>query len=175
LNTQFKLSVREIQRAVYDLYKNEKGYKWFSLNTFGLGEHEADFLAIHPENNFCVEFEIKRSRSDYFKDFEKKLKHDMIKKGIHPCNQFYFVCERGLLLPEDIPKHLGLITVERQIIYTTINKKTRIVRKKTFRYDIAIEKKARVLHKREFPQHLFVKILTSVMNKYFNEKFKTDK
>ena len=170
--TQTSLTVKEIQQGIYQLYKKEKGYKYFSFNSFGLGEFEADMLAIHPENNFCVEFEIKRSKTDYLKDFNKKNKHSLLKAGKYVANQFYFVCEAGILKPADIPRHLGLITIEKIITYDTVTKNniTKKSKRKIF-YDVAIVKKAKVLHQRSFPMHLMLKILTTVMNKYLNEKF----
>lgn len=164
--TTKRLTVKEIQKCIFSLYK-EKGYKWFSANTFGIGEFEADFIAVHPENNFCVEFEIKRSKSDFLKDFQKKNKHDLLKKGKWPSNQFYFVCERGVLSKKQIPYHLGLITIEKLPVYKEIKKRHVTKIKKEYIYDIAIEKVAKVLHKNEFPEHLLLKILTSVMHKYF--------
>ena len=161
-----KLTVKELQQAVHFLYK-EKGYKYFSLNTFGMGQFEADFVAIHPENNFCVEFEIKRSRSDFLADFKKKNKHELLKKGMWPSNQFYFVAERGVLDRNQIPYHLGLIEIEKIPIYKKF-KKQHITKTRTeYVYDIAITKTAKVLHQNEFPDHLMLKMLISVMNKYF--------
>lgn len=171
MNTKYKITVKELQRAVYKLYKETKGYKYFSINSFGLGQFEADMLAIHEKEMFCVEFEIKRSKSDFLKDFQKKNKHELLKSGKYVTNQFYFVCERGILKPEDIPRHLGLITVEKTITNIDYKKNGLIRRKKVFNYDIAIVKKAKVLHNRSFPDHLMIKILTSVMHKFFNEKF----
>lgn len=161
-----KLTVKELQQCIYSLYK-AKGYKWFSLNTFGVGEFEADFIAIHPENLFAVEFEIKRSRSDFLADFKKKNKHDLLKKGKWPINQFYFVAERGVLNIKQIPYHLGLITVEKIPYYKEFKKGAIIKKRKEYKYDIAIEKKAKVLHNEGFPDHLMINILTSVMHKYF--------
>ena len=164
--TKKKLTEKEIQKCIYDLYK-KKGYKYFSLNTFGFGQFEADFLAIHEENKFCVEFEIKRSRGDFHADFKKKNKHDLLKKGKYPVNQFYFVAEKGVLDIKQIPYHLGLIEVEKIPTYKTIRKKFVTRQKKQYIYDIAVMRKAKVLHQRPFPEHLLIKILTSVMYKFF--------
>lgn len=174
MNTKYTITVKELQRQVYKLYKDTKGYKWFSFNSFGLGQFEADMLAIHPTEMFCVEFEIKRSKSDFLKDFQKKNKHELLKSGKYVANQFYFVCERGILNPEDIPKHLGLITVEKVTTNIDYKKNGLIRRKKIFTYDIAVVKKSKVLHQRPFPDHLMIKVLTSVMNKYLNENLDTN-
>lgn len=169
-----KLTVKQLQQSIHALWK-EKGYKYFSLNTFGMGAFEADFLAIHPENNFCVEFEIKRSRSDFLADFKKKNKHDLLKKGLWPSNQFYFVAEKGILDVNQIPKHLGLIEVEQVPVYKTFKKKHITKTRREYVYDIAIIRKAKVLHQNEFPEHLFVKVLISVMNRFFENFSKTIK
>lgn len=161
-----KPTVREIQKCIYSLYKT-KGYKYFSSNSFGLGEFEVDFVGVHPENMFCVEFEIKMTKSDFRADFKKKNKHELLKKGLWPVNQFFFVAPRGVLSSKDIPRHLGLITVDKIPMYRDIVKKNYTRSVKYYKYDIAIEKKAKVLHQRELPSHLLVDLLTSVMNKYF--------
>lgn len=166
MQTRYQLTVKEIQQAIYNLYK-KKGYKYFSLNTFGQGIFEADFLAIHPKENFCVEFEIKRSVADFKLDFKKKNKHDLLKSGKWVSNQFFFVCERGLLNEKQIPYHLGLITVEKIPIYKIIKKGNIEKRKREYIYDVAVVKRAKVLHNREFPKHLLLKVLTSVMTKFF--------
>jgi hypothetical protein len=158
-----------MQKCIFNQWKIQKGYRIFSLNTYGLG-HEADMLAVHLENNFCVEFEIKRSKSDFLKDFTKTTKHSLLKTGKYPANMFYFVCERGLIDEKQIPYHLGLITIEKITINEkVILKNKKIVNKKKYVYDIAIVKNAKVLHKRKLPDHLIQKILISMMDKYFNE------
>lgn len=166
MQTKYTLTTKEIQKAIYDLYKT-KGYKYFSLNTFGQGIFEADFLAIHPKEDFCVEFEIKRSKADFQADFKKKNKHELLKSGKWISNQFYFVCERGLLDAKQIPYHLGLITVEKLPVYKTIISGQRVKRKREYIYDVAVIKKAKVLHNRQFPKKLLLKILTSVMTRFF--------
>lgn len=175
MNTNYNLTVKELQKCIYDLYKKEKGYKYFSVNSFGLGEFEADMIAVHPEELFCVEFEIKRSRGDFLKDFQKKNKHKLLKDGKYVSNQFYFVCERGILNAKDIPPHLGLITVEKQVERQPYHRNGCLKYRKIVSYDTAIVKKAKVLHKNAFPDHLLIKILTSVMNKYFNEHLENGK
>lgn len=164
--TKHTLTVKEIQQAIVGMYK-EKGYKYFSINTFGMGEFEADMLAVHPTDMFCVEFEIKRSRSDFYADFNKKNKHELLKKGLWPSNQFYFVVERGLIDVQQIPYHLGLITIEKRPIYHEIKRGIVTKTRRTYEYDVAVERVAKVLHQNQFPQHMLMKVLTSIMHKFF--------
>ena len=168
-----KLTVNEIQRCLYSLYI-EKGYKYFSQNSFGLGKYEVDYIAVHPENMFTVEFEIKRSKSDFRADFKKGDKHILLKKGLWPVNQFYFVCQRGILDKNQIPSHLGLITIEKIPYYKEINKRGIKRKIKKYKYDVAIEKKAKVLHQRSLSPHILLTLLTSVMHKFY-ENYKIEK
>lgn len=164
--TKKRLTAKELQQCIYTLYKS-KNYRYFSLNTFGFGDFEADFVAIHPENQFCVEFEIKMSKSDFHADFKKKNKHELLKNGKWVSNQFFFVAEKGVLDLKQIPNHLGLIEVSKVTKWKVIKKKFVTKRKRTYVYNIAVTKNAQVLHQREFPDHLLIKVLTSVMHKFF--------
>ncbi|MFA5715025.1 MAG: hypothetical protein WC998_04765 [Candidatus Paceibacterota bacterium] len=103
------------------------------LTTFaGRGLWESDVFGIN-KNGYMYEFEIKRSRSDFLADFRnKEHKHRLFKErnairiydewkdgkrtgntyeNIQIPNRFFFVCEEGLLLKNDIPEYAGLITI----------------------------------------------------------------
>jgi hypothetical protein len=76
---------------------------------------------------YGTEFEIKVSKKDFLKDFEKKktksvfdkeqrmwinaetFKHDMLKEGKSKLKHFYFCVPEGLVSLGDIPDHAGLI------------------------------------------------------------------
>ena len=97
---------------------------------YGRGFDEADVLGIN-RNGFIYEYEIKRSRADYLADFKNKtFKHtklrerdairiyDEYKNGHRTGNKnefvvipnnFYFVCEEGLIKKEEVPEYAGLI------------------------------------------------------------------
>jgi len=100
------------------------------LTTFsGRGIHEADVFGIN-NNGYMYEFEIKRSRSDFYSDFKNKdSKHRNLRnrEAIHNYdewkngkktgettqyiiipNRFYFVCKEGLLNVSDMPEYAGL-------------------------------------------------------------------
>lgn len=79
---------------------------------------EADILVINAEG-FSHEFEIKLSRSDFKNDFkknyqnaktkEKFLKHDKISCGDYLCNRFSFLIPMGMIEPDEIPSHCGIV------------------------------------------------------------------
>lgn len=92
---------------------------------------ESDFFILQ-RNNFCVEFEIKISKSDFKADFNKEDKHIFLKTGIvtkkkyvsnqlqliqtksnHRPNKFYYVTPHGLLNIDDIPEYSGLIEIDK--------------------------------------------------------------
>lgn len=83
---------------------------------------EADVLFI-SKNLKIIEFEIKTSRSDFFKD-KKKIRNEILKydfldgfKSFIPYyqskrpNQFFYVCPHGLVSKKEIPNNYGLIEV----------------------------------------------------------------
>jgi hypothetical protein len=79
---------------------------------------EADILVVDVEG-FSHEFEIKYSKNDFRNDFKKKyenaatkekfLKHDKISCGDYICNRFSFLLPMGMIDPEKIPEHCGII------------------------------------------------------------------
>ena len=84
-----------------------------------LGRFECDVLKISKAGQL-TEYEIKVSRADFKKDFEKYYslyfgtgyknitKHDVIREGKR-VNRFYYVVPNGLIKPEEVPVGFGLI------------------------------------------------------------------
>lgn len=79
---------------------------------------EADILIINSAG--CShEIEIKLSKADFKNDFKKQyqhhntkenfLKHDKISCGDYPCNRFSFLLPQGMIEPDSIPLHCGII------------------------------------------------------------------
>lgn len=68
----------------------------------------------------AVEFEIKMSREDLLKDFDKRMtfgginpmKHDMLASGKSIMSKFWFVVPEGLITASECPQHCGLITFD---------------------------------------------------------------
>lgn len=76
-----------------------------------------DFFTMDPLKKSCIEVELKVSRSDYLKDFEKKIdvggtrrnKHVLLAKGQLFVKQFYFLMPERMAAAVEIPDHCGLI------------------------------------------------------------------
>lgn len=158
------LSAKEIQIALYREYRG-RGWNTFSSNTKAFKSKdswtyfEADFIGIN-KSLFITEFEIKRSRQDFWNEFEnKKSKHRALKEGKH-VNYFYFVCEKGLIKLDDIPDHSGLIYVEK---IPKINKLSTT----PINYKIEVVRTAPRLHTRKCSEYQVIQYLKSVMFKYF--------
>lgn len=146
------------QRLYYYLYKthypivpNSYIYQW-----------ESDLLAIHKNNNYITEYEIKISRGDYKNDFKKLEKHNIIKDAFElNCNYnstpnyFYYVTPVGLLDKSEVPDPFGLIEVG------------------IFRPRIV--KKALIIHKEKTINGIEVQLLKKVYYKYWNKFKKNEK
>jgi hypothetical protein len=111
----------------------ERQFPIFLTSFAGRGFSEADVLGIN-RNGYIYEYEIKRSRSDFFADFKNKTyKHrnlkdrnathtyDAWKNGkrtgdtyelILIPNRFFYVCEKGLISINEVPEYAGLIYVQ---------------------------------------------------------------
>lgn len=105
--------------ALRNFIMGERNYKAFCPrvhNFFGYGS-ESDVIAINGRR-FLVEFEIKLTKADFFKDKDKIThyqkqhinKHDFYKQGL-ASSMFYFVAPKGVLTIDDIPEWAGLIEV----------------------------------------------------------------
>lgn len=82
------------------------------LKNFYYKGFEADFFRLQS-NGYIIEYEIKTSRSDFFRDFLKKDKHEQIQSG-QRCNRFYFVVPTCLVKIAEIPECYGLIYVNEK-------------------------------------------------------------
>lgn len=106
--------------ALRNFIMGERNYKAFCPrvhNFFGYGS-ESDVIAINGRR-FLVEFEIKLTKADFFKDKDKIThyqkqhinKHDFYKQGL-ASSMFYFVAPKGVLTIDDIPEWAGLIEIK---------------------------------------------------------------
>ncbi len=132
-------------------YFNTSNYPYFSCNTNALS-HEADFVAV-SRSNYITECEIKISRSDFLKDFKKVDKHLRMSSrkwdSLARPNYFYFVCPGGLIHENEVPEYAGLIWVGDRGICLVI-------------------KNAPLLHKVKASEGTIIRLLRSVMYKYFS-------
>jgi hypothetical protein len=100
-----KMTAEDIQRLLKkrhnkDVYVPEckNGSTWFN-------EHlRLDGIAIARSwaNPFVIGYEIKVERSDFLKD-------DKVNLYAEYCNQLYYVCPHGLIQPEEVGSHMGLM------------------------------------------------------------------
>jgi len=90
---------------------------------------ESDLVVV-TKKYYYIEYELKTSKPDFLRDFKKSshgvLKHDHLKDGknrianfrtnplIPRPKYFYFVTPKGLVDPEDIPKHCGLLEFDKE-------------------------------------------------------------
>jgi hypothetical protein len=100
------------------------------IPNFFVGAYEMDLCQI-TRAGLMVEYEIKISRSDFFNDFKKGNKHDVIKSGSR-CNRFFFITPRGLLNLNEIPPQYGLIEYDNQFNTMCIIKPAKILSKIDF-------------------------------------------
>jgi hypothetical protein len=145
------MNSHNIINALYYFF-NKKNCSYFSCNTNAL-DFESDFLAVN-KSDFVFECEIKISRSDFFADFKKEQKHKLLSEGKHKANYFFYAVPSGLILPSDVPPYAGLIYID----------------KVGNRYRVTIMKDAPRMHKEKLSQDVLIKILRSMMYKYFNHK-----
>lgn len=146
-----KSSIKKIKRdnsqsnniaAGLTMFLYEKSYSPITTKFQGMGLAECDVMAI-SKADYIYEFEIKISKSDFKKDFEKE-KHRLIKEKkfvnesktwripFYAPNYFYFVMPENLVSIEEIPEYAGLIYLkknEREIEFFEIVKKAPLLHK----------------------------------------------
>lgn len=113
---------------------------------------EADLL--HIKGDMLFEYEIKISRADFFKDFEKKDKHEKMQAG-KMANRFYFVVPTCLVKIAEVPEAYGLIYVNEQGKISTI-------------------KRAKELHKDLVCANFYANLARNLMFRLHNEKVKIE-
>lgn len=149
------LTVKQIQKILFTEYR-AKGWIYFSTNTKAF-KYEADMIGV-TRSKVVTEFEIKRSRSDYFSEIvNKKEKHYYLSKGKLVPNYFYFVCEEGLIKKDEVPVHCGLIYIKENMIKQN----------KLPSYTVRVIKDAAKLHLNKITDYNIILILRSIMYKHF--------
>lgn len=120
---------KDIQAAIMmDLYL--KGYSPIVANYTGQGMSECDVLAV-SKADLIYEFEIKISRADFKKDFNKKHKHELLEKRqgtretwnvrngervnvrtwFQTPSYFSYLCPRDMIRLDEVPEYAGLVYV----------------------------------------------------------------
>lgn len=102
-----------IQRELFG-FLTSKGHEYICPNC-GVFCWEADMVSV-TTSGYGHEYEIKIDRSDFFAD-AKKRKHKQFCTPLHPRRKyfgpvcFWYVVPAGLISPEELPAHAGLIEV----------------------------------------------------------------
>ena len=109
---------------------------------------EIDVLSLN-KNGYITEFEIKVSRSDFKADAKKKKWQWYVNKveKLTP-NYFYYVCNDGLILPDEIPSFAGLMYATTHSL--KVVKKAPILHKYKHNYVSILQKMCRVLSERKY-------------------------
>lgn len=122
-----EMNEQTIQRALYSIYNNYD-YKLFNIYVFGM---EVDFFAM-SKSGYAIEIEIKISKADFKKDFEKKDKHGRYADksfSLKP-NRFMYACPYGLIDVSEVPEYAGLIYIGTHDYNSTIIKEPPLLHKK---------------------------------------------
>ena len=103
----------QVVRALNIKYVNAL-YRVNNVYFFGNSYGETDFLVVQ-QSKLIFDVEIKISRSDFFADFKKFTKHQILSKQIpakYLPNKFYYAVPKNLITPDEIPTYSGLIYVD---------------------------------------------------------------
>ena len=117
------MTANDIITVLNRFYLTNPKYLLANLYVFGW---ESDYLAL-TRSGYWYEVEVKISRADFFADFKKKTKHEILsgaKEGLRP-NYFAYACPEGLIAPEEVPEYAGLIYIPyAEAYYGTTGKYT---------------------------------------------------
>lgn len=92
------------------------------IPNFYYGIYEMDVFHMINPSRLINEYEIKTSRADFKKDFDKGNgnKHSMLYKGTCRCNRFYYVVPEGLIKVQEVPEYAGLMYANIDHLYCSI-------------------------------------------------------
>ena len=121
-----------IIKLLHDKYVNTARYKMG--NVFVFHWWETDFFVTQRDSGYCYDIEIKISRGDFFQDFKKEEKHDILATGTYKHktskfnnetlkyepiidyveynfrpNKFFYCVPTGLITADEVPPYAGLM------------------------------------------------------------------
>lgn len=119
-------------------------------------DSEADLLGIR-KSNFCDEFEVKMTKSDFKADSRKSvsvlnenrrgrqvLKMEALESGLLSINYFWYAAPDGLITADEVPEFAGLVTLcqsPRGYTYANVVKNAKRLHSKkvseAFKYKVA--------------------------------------
>lgn len=110
-----------IQQVLRRKYSGNSRYMVENVFIFRY-DWESDFFVV-KQNGYCYEFEIKISRVDYFNDFKKLNKHEILsskKEADLKPHKFYYIMPKDLISVNDIPEYAGLMYIDDLQQITTV-------------------------------------------------------
>ena len=122
-----------IQEKITDIFQN---YDYKLYNSF-VFNWESDFFCI-SKSGYCVEVEVKISKSDFKADYQKRTscnvnKHEFLNSDhTSKPNKFYFACPHGLIKQDEINLKYGLIWIEETKSIHGIYRSAKIIREAKF-------------------------------------------
>lgn len=157
------MTTKELEYAINKHYFNSAKIITTKLTrNSGVVSHECDVVVV-TNSYYLIEFELKISKSDLKKDFQKKHSHecDNIKKT------FYVIPEKLEDCIELIPERFGIIIVNKKI---QIDKNGKIPLEKTY-YPLRIIREAQTNKKaKKITNDNFIKICTLASMRYWTTK-----
>ena len=119
-----KISSDEIKKSLKKKYSEQSRWIYFDECPVGTGWRGTNYMdafvigAWPSDHNKRIAFEIKVSRQDFLNEMKKCNKR---RPALFFSNEFYFVCPKGMIKPEEIPSDCGLIEYEDEKLITKIN------------------------------------------------------
>lgn len=157
------MTTKELEYAINKHYFNSAKIITTKLTrNSGVVSHECDVVVV-TNSYYLIEFELKISKSDLKKDFQKKHSHecDNMKKT------FYVIPEKLEDCIELIPERFGIIIVNKKI---QIDKSGKIPLEKTY-YPLRIIREAQTNKKaKKITNDNFIKICTLASMRYWTTK-----
>lgn len=108
------MTSKDIQKKLNNYYTGNCLYKVPNAFIF---KWESDFF-VQRQSKLCYEFEIKVTKADFKKDFDKKDKHQILQTGelngtkYKRPNKFYYIAPKGVIDANDIPSYAGFVEVQ---------------------------------------------------------------
>lgn len=165
LEQLIKWNERMVQDAVY-IHCAIKSY-WLVVPNSCVFGWEADVVGV-LRSGFISEFEVKVSRADFKAEARKAhrglLTNPMQKTFFgerrHPRpNYFYYTVPSGLIQPDEVPDHAGLLYVEKEVRSSALYYGT-----------VKIAKPARRLHSEKLADSQREQLMRAVNERYWRQR-----
>ena len=131
-----------IVKLLSSKYKDTTRFRVSNIYVFK-DDWESDFFIVQKASGYCYEIEIKITRADFFADFKKREKHEILKTGKYSQrwqqhnretnqwelmskeveytfrpNKFFYCVPEGLISVNELPEYAGLMYAKDYTINT---------------------------------------------------------